>query len=41
MGEEVSEQREVIPASLKIVANIRSKYACNRCDQLAYVIAIY
>jgi transposase len=32
IGEEVSEQLEVIPASLKVVAHIRPKYACNRCD---------
>jgi hypothetical protein len=32
IGEEVSEQLEVIPASIKVVAHIRPKYACNRCD---------
>ncbi len=32
IGEEVSEQLEVIPASMKVVAHIRPKYACNRCD---------
>ena len=33
IGEEVSEQLEVIPASIKVVAHIRPKYACNRCDE--------
>lgn len=32
IGEEVSEQLEVIPASMKVIAHIRPKYACNRCD---------
>jgi transposase len=32
IGEEVSEQLEVIPASIKVIAHIRPKYACNRCD---------
>lgn len=38
IGEEVSEQLEVIPASVKVIAHIRPKYACNRCD-LAVAIA--
>lgn len=33
IGEEVSEQLEVIPASIKVIAHIRPKYACNRCDE--------
>lgn len=32
IGEEVSEQLEVIPASITVIAHIRPKYACNRCD---------
>ncbi len=32
IGEEVSEQLEVIPASVKVIQHIRPKYACNRCD---------
>jgi len=33
IGEEVSEQLEVIPASIKVIAHVRPKYACNRCDE--------
>jgi transposase len=32
IGEEISEQLEVIPASIKVIAHIRPKYACNKCD---------
>lgn len=32
IGEEVTEQLEVIPASVKVIATVRPKYACNRCD---------
>jgi transposase len=33
IGEEVTEQLEVIPAKLSVIAHIRPKYACNRCDE--------
>lgn len=33
IGEEVSEQLEIIPAQLKVIAHVRPKYACNRCDE--------
>lgn len=33
IGEEVTEQLEVIPAQLKVIAHVRPKYACNRCDE--------
>jgi len=33
IGEEVTEQLEIIPAVLKIIAHVRPKYACNRCDE--------
>lgn len=33
IGEEVTEQLEIIPAVLKVIAHIRPKYACNRCDE--------
>ncbi len=32
IGEEISEQLEVIPASVKVIQHVRPKYACNRCD---------
>lgn len=32
IGEEISEQLEVIPASMKVIVHVRPKYACNRCD---------
>lgn len=33
IGEEVTEQLEVIPAQLKVIKHVRPKYACNRCDE--------
>lgn len=33
IGEEVTEQLEVIPAQLKVIQHVRFKYACNRCDE--------
>lgn len=33
IGEEISEQLEIIPAQLKVIAHVRPKYACNRCDE--------
>lgn len=33
IGEEVSEQLEFIPAQLKVIAHVRFKYACNKCDE--------
>jgi transposase len=33
IGEEVTEQLEIIPAQLKVITHVRSKYACNRCDE--------
>ena len=33
IGEEVTEQLEVIPAQLKVIQHVRPKYACNRCDE--------
>jgi transposase len=33
IGEEVTEQLEVIPAQLKVIAHVRPKYACNQCDE--------
>ena len=33
IGEEVTEQLEIIPAVLKVIAHVRPKYACNRCDE--------
>ncbi|WP_035245724.1 IS66 family transposase [Desulfogranum mediterraneum] len=32
IGEEVSEQLDVIPARIQVVRNIRPKYACKQCD---------
>ncbi|HDK25644.1 MAG TPA: IS66 family transposase [Candidatus Atribacteria bacterium] len=32
IGEEVSEKLEIIPAQIKVIRNIRPKYACNKCD---------
>ena len=32
IGQEVSEQLEYIPASLKVLRHIRHKYACRQCD---------
>jgi len=33
IGEEVTEQLEVVPAQLKVIQHVRPKYACNRCDE--------
>ena len=33
IGEEVSEQLEFIPASLKVLQHVRFKYACKACEQ--------
>lgn len=33
IGEEVTEQLEVIPSQLKVIQYVRPKYACNRCDE--------
>ena len=32
IGSEVSEQLEYIPASFKVLKNVRNKYACKECD---------
>jgi len=43
MGEERSEQLEYIPATLKVVEQVRPKYSCRACEkeqiQLRTVIA--
>ena len=36
IGQEVSEQLEYFPASLKVLKHIRHKYACNKCDHEGY-----
>ena len=33
IGEEITEQLEFIPAKLTVIAHVRPKYACNRCDE--------
>lgn len=33
IGEEVSEQLEIIPASVQVKRSVRLKYACRHCDQ--------
>ena len=33
IGEEITEQLEIIPAQLKVIQHVRPKYACNRCDE--------
>lgn len=38
IGEEVTEQLEYVPAKLSVIAHVRPKYACNRCDE-AVIIA--
>lgn len=35
IGEEVSEQLEYIPASLKVLQHVRFKYACSDCEEQA------
>ncbi len=34
IGEEVSEQLEIIPAKIQVIRNIRPKYACRNCEGL-------
>ena len=33
IGKEVTEQLEYVPAKLSVIAHVRPKYACNRCDE--------
>jgi transposase len=33
IGEEISEQLEVIPAQLKVIRNVRYKYGCPHCEE--------
>jgi len=33
IGEEISEQLEVIPAQLKVIRHVRYKYGCRRCEE--------
>lgn len=33
IGEETSEQLDIIPAKIQILVNVRKKYACNQCEQ--------
>ena len=33
IGEEKSEQLEIIPAKMQVIENIRFKYACNHCEE--------
>ncbi|RUR09509.1 IS66 family transposase zinc-finger binding domain-containing protein [Legionella sp. km772] len=33
IGEEITEQLEYVPAKLSVIAHVRPKYACNRCDE--------
>lgn len=33
IGEAVTEQLEYVPARLSVIAHVRPKYACNRCDE--------
>lgn len=33
IGEEISEQLELIPAQLKVLRHLRSKYACKKCQE--------
>jgi len=32
IGEEVSEQLDIVPAKIRVIRNIRPKYACRQCD---------
>ncbi|MFC1524728.1 IS66 family transposase zinc-finger binding domain-containing protein, partial [Thermodesulfobacteriota bacterium] len=32
IGEEVSEQLDIIPAKIQVIRNIRPKYACRQCE---------
>jgi transposase len=40
IGEEVTEQLDIVPAQLKVIAHIRPKYACNRCDDSVSIAAM-
>jgi transposase len=40
IGEEVTEQLEYIPAQLKVIAHVRPKYACNRCDERVSIASL-
>jgi transposase len=40
MGEETSEQLEFIPASIKVIENIRPKYSCRHCEQQGTEVSI-
>jgi transposase len=33
IGEETSEQLEIVPAQIRVIVNVRKKYACRRCEQ--------
>lgn len=33
IGEAVTEQLEIVPAKLQVIAHVRPKYACNHCDE--------
>ncbi|MGB5446158.1 MAG: IS66 family transposase [Psychromonas sp.] len=33
IGEEISEQLEIIPATIRVIKNIRIKYGCRACEQ--------
>jgi len=33
IGEDISEQLEIVPAKLKVIQNVRKKYACKRCEE--------
>ena len=40
IGEEITEQLEYIPAKLSVIAHVRPKYACNRCDEAVTIAAM-
>lgn len=40
MGEDRSEQLELIPASIKVIEHIRPKYSCRHCEQHGTEVAI-
>ncbi len=33
IGDEISEQLDIVPAKLQVIRNIRRKYACPCCEQ--------
>lgn len=33
MGEEISEQLDIIPAQVRVLVHVRKKYACSHCDE--------